>query len=110
MLQMNNKVNFFSMKLLKAGTLDKVARELQILAAAMEMAIICGIPFRAALPSVLLKANDLLRQSHTNYFFVGTPKVLHSVYDRNWIHLSNWKLSNLKMTKGQRLFGKPKRS
>ena len=108
MLQMNNKVNFFlggndltdhekrdknrTMKLLKACTPDQVAWELLLLAVAMKMAVICGIPFRAGLQSVLPQANDLHRQSRTNYSFVGMSKGLLRVNDRYGIHLSNWQL------------------
>ena len=71
----------------KACTSDQVARELQLLAGAMKRAVICGIPFRADLQIVLPKAIDLLRQSHTNYVFVGKSKGLYCVNDRNGIHL-----------------------
>ena len=100
-----------TMRLRKAGTPNQVSRELQLLAGAMKMAVICGIPFRAGLRSVLPKTNGLIRQSKKNYVFVGTSKWLHRVNDtREGIHLSNWQLGNFKMTLGQRLFGWPKRS
>ena len=93
----------------KACTSDQVARELQFLAGAMKRAAICGIPFRAGLQSVSHQANDLLRQSHTNYSLVGMSKGLHRVNDRYGTHLSNWQLGKFMMTLGQR-FGWPKRS
>ena len=100
--QVNDKVVFISgndltdhekpdknrtMKLPKACTPDQVARELKLLPGAKKTADTCGIPSRADLDIVLPKAIDLLRQSHTNYVFVGTSEGLHCVNDRNGIHL-----------------------
>ena len=99
-----------TIKLLNACIPDQVARELKPLPGAKKTADTCGIPSRADLHIVFPRANDLLRQSHTNYVFVGTSKGLHCVIDSNGIHLSNWQLGNFKMTLGQRLFGWPKKS